>query len=94
VQTVSDRLSAAAWTAEIVMRDGRLPDLQRFARAVRSVGEPFTLRGIEITIEGTLVEEAGRVTLRIPGTGQVIELAPLQHKVQWDQRRDREQCSV
>jgi hypothetical protein len=91
VQSVSDRVSAATWTAEVVMRAGRLPDPQRFARAVGSVGAPFTLRGIEVTVEGVLVEEGGRLALRIPATGQVLELVALGHKVQWDRRHEREQ---
>jgi hypothetical protein len=89
VQSVSDRATPATWTAEVVPRGGRLPDLEPFYRAVRGVGEPFWLRGIEATVDGELVEGEGGLALRIPG-GPVLPLAPLTHKVQWDPRLKRE----
>jgi hypothetical protein len=91
VQSVSNRVAPQTWTAEFVTRDGGLPDLHALARAVRAVGGPFTLRGVEATIDGTLEESCGRLALRIPDTGQLLYLAPLEHKIQWDPRRGCEQ---
>jgi hypothetical protein len=91
VQSVSDSASAETWTGEIVTRKGRLPDLRALALAVRSVGNPFTLRGVEATIDGRLEQRGGQVALRVSVTGDLLLLAPLRHKVQWDPRLKREQ---
>jgi hypothetical protein len=91
VASISDRLSAETWTAEIVTRRGRLPDTRALARAVRSAGDPFTLRGVEATIDGCLEDRGGQLALRVSGTRDLLLLAPLRHKVQWDPRLEREQ---
>jgi hypothetical protein len=74
-----------------VPRGGRLPDLQALARAVRKVGDPFWVRGVEATIDGELIEKDGRWTLRIPDSGELFYLEPLARKVQWDTRNNRAQ---
>jgi hypothetical protein len=79
------------WTGDVVPRDGRLLDLQALARAVREVGDPFWVRGVEATIDGELVEKSGRWTLKVPGSGELFYLEPLAQKVQWDTRGNRAQ---
>jgi hypothetical protein len=91
VESVSDSASAATWTAEIVTRKGRLPDLRALARAIRSAGDPFTLRGVEATIDGRLERRGDQLALRVAVSGDLLLLAPLGHKVQWDPRLMREQ---
>jgi len=74
------------------MKDGALPDLKVWARQFPEiVGQAFTIRGVEVTIKGSLVEERGRFVLRVSGSNSVICLGPLEHKVQWDPGRKREE---
>ena len=75
----------------IVPRKGRLPDLGLLARRIREVGDPFTLRGVEATVEGRLVRDKSRFNLELTGTGERVRLGPLTHKVQWDREAKREQ---
>jgi hypothetical protein len=91
VASVSDRASAETWTAELVTRQGRLPNLRALARAIRSAGDPFTLRGVEATVDGCLERRGNQLALRVTGTGDLLLLVPLMHKVQWDPRQRREQ---
>jgi hypothetical protein len=74
-----------------VPRGGRLLDPALLFRTVRAVGDPFWLRGVEGTIEGVLVDVEGRPALKIPGSGEVLPLAALEHKVQWDVPHNRVQ---
>jgi hypothetical protein len=94
VQSVSDHATPATWTAQVVTRGGRLPDLEAMHRAVRAVGEPFWLRGVEATIDGDLVEVDGRLALKVADGGPVLALAPLSHKVQWDPRLKQEAAAT
>jgi hypothetical protein len=45
---------------------------------------------VEVTLIGILVEIDGKAALRIEGA-KTLELAPLEHKVQWDPTRKAEQ---
>src|SRR6185503_21385600 len=82
------------WTADLVTRGGRLLDVDLLFRTVRAVGDPFWLRGVEATIEGVLVDQGGRPALKILGTGEILSLAPLEHKVQWDVKLYRVQATT
>jgi hypothetical protein len=73
------------------MKEGALPDLGAWEAKFREyVGEALEIRGVEVTVVGTLVEVDGKPALRIEG-GQTLRLAPLEHKVQWDPKRKAEQ---
>ena len=74
------------------MQDGRLPNVGAWRRGFREVvGEAFAIRGIEVTVEGWLVKRHDQLALEVPGTGQVLGLAPAERKVQWDLERQRAQ---
>ncbi len=68
------------------MVEGRLPDLQALSRCIREVGDPFSVRGVEATVEGWLLEDSGHLKLRLTHTGELMRLLPLSRKVQWDRR--------
>ena len=74
------------------MADGRLPDVGHIARHLRERRLGATLRGVEATVEGLLVEDKGALSLRVGNTGQVVSLAPLRRKVQWDRAAKRAQA--
>ena len=70
---------------------GCLPDLAAWVRAFREeIGQAFIIRGVEATIEGELVEDGGRLALRLRATGAALLLVPLRRKVEWDPGRERE----
>jgi len=58
--------------------------LKALSRCIRQVGNPFSLRGVEATVRGWLVREDGQLVLRVSGSNEVLGLAPLRRKVQWD----------
>lgn len=92
VKSVSERACPQTWTGEIRTQAGCLPDLEAWSRGFREeVGQAFTIRGVEATVAGRLVEDNGRPALRLSATGEVLRLAPLRRKVQWDPDRQREQ---
>jgi len=74
-------------TATVYLEDGRLPALShwndQFRRMVR---ETYVLRGIEVTLEGTLEERDGVLVLAGEDGRPPVELTPLGpgQKIQWD----------
>jgi hypothetical protein len=76
------------------MRDGRLPDPELLARALYETGAGATLRGVEATVEGRLVRTDGEPRMQLSGTGEVVRLAPLRSKVQWNVAAKREQAAT
>jgi hypothetical protein len=89
VKSVSETADPKTWTAVVRLKDGRrLPDLKAWERELRaSVGEQFTIVGVEATIDGRLVEVKGELALRLEGSGVVLRLGKLRRKVQWDPSR-------
>src|SRR4051794_24275880 len=76
------------------MKDGRVPDLESFGRAVRKVSEQFSIRGVELVVEGELAQVDGKPALRLTETGETLLLVPLEHKVQWDKKQNREAAAT
>jgi hypothetical protein len=91
VKSVREWCDPDAWTAEVQLKKGALPDLDAWDKDFRGfVGESMTIRGVEVTVIGTLVEVDSKPNLRIEG-GKTLKLAPLEHKVEWDPKRKTEQ---
>ena len=91
MKTVQDWCDPDNWTAEVQLKECALPDLEVWERNFRDfVGESIAIRGVEVTVVGTVVEVAGKPALRIEG-GKTLRLTPLEHKVQWDPKRKAEQ---
>jgi hypothetical protein len=93
VKSVSETADLKTWTAVVRLKDGRrLPDLKTWERELRaSVGQQFTIVGVEATIDGRLVEVKGGLSLRLEGSDEVLRLGKLRRKVQWDPTRKRPQ---
>lgn len=70
---------------------GRLPDRNELDRRIRTVGDPFSLYGVEAQVEGDLVRRNGKFILELTGTGERLSLGPLRRKVQWDRPAKKEQ---
>ena len=95
VQSVDTRPSLETWTGTIRTKDGALPDPAAWSRRFKDiVGGTFGFRGVEVTVEGDLIEDEGRLALKVPGSGPLLRLAPLGRKVQWDPERKCEQAAT
>jgi hypothetical protein len=71
--------------------DGRLPDLNALARGIAALRLGATLRGVEVTASGWVVEDEDQLLLVLSHTGEVVRLAPLRAKVQWDREQQQAQ---
>jgi hypothetical protein len=91
VKSVREWCDPDTWTGVVQMKEGTLPDLEAWDRDFRDfVGESLKIRGVEVTVVGSVVEVDGKPALRIEG-GKTLRLAPLDRKVQWDPKRKAEQ---
>jgi hypothetical protein len=90
VQSVSENACPKTWTGAIIMENGQLPDLKAWRDGFREVvGEAFTIRGVEVVVDGRLIQVDGQIALEVSGSGQVLRLAPLRRTVEWDVGRGR-----
>ncbi|MFQ5903629.1 MAG: heavy-metal-associated domain-containing protein [Candidatus Binatia bacterium] len=68
--------SARAWldkgTAEVTLKEGARLDIEKLARAVIDGG--LTLKDIEVTAKGRLIEQEGKLAFRVGGSNQLIPL--------------------
>jgi hypothetical protein len=73
-------------TAQVFLRDERLPALDRWAEQFRhTVNGTYQLRGFEVTLRGPIGEQAGQLLLRETESRPEVQLVPLSiDKVQWD----------
>jgi len=74
-------------TAEVFLKDERLPALGRWDEQFRSmVNGTYDLRGVEVTLRGVIEERGGELFLAGGGQRPPVHLVPLgaADKVQWD----------
>jgi hypothetical protein len=86
---VSEDADSRTWTCKIETQSGGLLSLKALARTVGDVGEHFSVRGVEATVEGWLIQKKEHFFLQWPGSTGTLQLASLTHKVQWDPRLKR-----
>jgi hypothetical protein len=87
VEAVAAVPNAYNCTAQVRVRGGGLPDVDRWARQFKAaVGDVYVFRGVEVTVSASLETKGkgGTPVLQVPGLKQSIALAPLQHKLQWN----------
>ncbi|MEM7165773.1 MAG: hypothetical protein AAF581_09930 [Planctomycetota bacterium] len=87
---MSMRACAKTWTGQLQMADGRLPNFKALKKELVAVGMGCTLRGVEASLVGELFTRDSVPHLRVEATGEVMRLAPLTYKVQWDVAGKRE----
>jgi hypothetical protein len=88
VQYVDPVPDGGSSTATVYLEDDRLPALDRWHDRFRQlVHETYALRGVEVTVTGTVEALDGVLTLTAEGQRPAVELLPLGpgQKVQWDQ---------
>jgi hypothetical protein len=76
-------------TCEVRMREGWPLDPDIFWQNFTNMHIGVDVRGVEMVVEGTLESIGTNLVLRVGGTEQVLSLAPLTSKVQWDARNKR-----
>jgi len=86
VKSVSERADPETWTCLIETVGGRLPDLSALSRVIQEVGRPYSVRGVEARVRGRLSQTGGKLILRLSDTQDVLRVAPLRQKVQWNPR--------
>jgi hypothetical protein len=74
-------------TCEVRMRENWVPDPDMFAKNFTNMHIGVDVRGVEITVDGSLQLLDTNLVLRLVGTDTPLYLAPLTRKVQWDIKR-------
>ena len=72
------------WTCEVRLKGARVPEVGKLRKQISAMGVGASLRGVEITLEGELTAAEPEARLRVPGTGEVLYLRPIQQSLQWN----------
>ena len=86
-QSVAERPDRKAATAEVLTKNGELPDIAKLQKVISESGAGATLRGVEATVEGELLQNDGKWVLRI--RGKELSLKPLTVLIQHERNRPR-----
>ncbi len=92
MELISEQACPKTWTCRLVTAGGGLPDMDSLTRAVREVGHQFWVRGAELIVDGVMVNQGGRPAVRIDGGGEIVVLASLSRKIQWDTENNTEEA--
>jgi galactose oxidase len=85
VETVGTAPDVYNSTAQICLRDGKLPDPEAMQKQFKSmVGDLWAFRGVEVTVEGKITVADGKPVLNCPGVDRPITLVPLKNKLQYN----------
>jgi galactose oxidase len=87
VETVLEEANAYTSTASVFLKDDRLPDIDVWRQEFRRIANAsYLLRGIEMTLNGSIEETDGLLRLAGNQSRPSVLLAPLDaaNKVQWD----------
>ena len=67
-------VSLAKGLASVKMKPGNTVTLKQLQSAITKNG--FTMKDSKVTLEGTVVVEAGRVQLKVSGSNEMLDLVP------------------
>ena len=67
-------VSLAKGLASVKMKPGNTVTLKQLQSAITKNG--FTMKDSTVTLEGTVVVEAGRVQLKVSGSNEMLDLVP------------------
>lgn len=88
IKDVPDEKSS---TCEVQMKSGWLPNPDMFAQNFSNMRIGVDVLGVEATAEGMLELQGTNAVLRLQGVDEVLHLAELTQKVQWDRKRNAPQ---
>jgi hypothetical protein len=85
VESVDKNPDSNTSTAHIHLRSTALPDPEKLRQQFESlVGKAYLFRGVEITVEGSVREQNGDMTVELPDSKESLRLIALKTKVQWN----------
>ena len=77
-------------TAGLLMKEPGLPDVEKLRKEFTALmGGNYVVRGIEITLKGTLEMKEGVLHLTSETPALSLPLAKLEHKLQWNYHKQR-----
>jgi galactose oxidase len=77
-------------TAGLLMKEPGLPDVEKLRKEFTALmGGNYVVRGIEITLKGTLEVKEGVLHLTSETPALSLPLAKLEHKLQWNYHKQR-----
>jgi hypothetical protein len=95
IRSISKGPDGQTSTCEVLMSENWLPDPDFFAQNFTNVHIGVDVRGVELTVDGSVAMVGTNLVLRVGGQDTAMELAPLTDKVQWDrERKQREPMSA
>jgi hypothetical protein len=86
VESVAKAPDAYNSTAHVHLTDHEmLPDVEKWRHDFKATAnDAYGFRGVEVTIEASVVTKDSALFLRLPNQTREIRLAPLRHKLQWN----------
>lgn len=90
MEWVSPNADPQAWTAEIKSENGRLLSRITLANHLDAMRVGAKLYCMEATIEGRIIERKGILSLAISRAKEVLPLAELTYRVDWDAIKNKE----
>lgn len=89
VKSVDKAANGYNCTARVYLSKDGLPDPDKWAAQFKkSVDQAYTFRGVEITASGTVSGDGNGLVLRIEGVEGPIALRALEHKLQWNSKKN------
>jgi hypothetical protein len=78
-------------TGYVYLQDRKnLPSVEQWLNEFKAVAnEAYVFRGVEITVEATVIVSDGELALRLANEAPQLLLAPLRHKLQWNFKKGR-----
>jgi hypothetical protein len=88
VDSVAETPDSFNCTGAVILKHEGLPVLDVWPRQFAEVvGEVFILRGVEVTVKGTIEGEGEALRVRVPGVKEALFLGQLRDKLQWNFRK-------
>ena len=84
MEWTSPNADSKTWTAEIKTKNGVLLSRQALIKHLDAMRVGVRLYGMEAVIEGTIIERKGAFCLAVSHSKEILPLAELTRKVQWD----------
>jgi len=87
IATVAEQANRKSATGEVTTKNAQLPDLMKLETVIRESVAGATLRAVEATVEGDLLQVQGKWHLRF--SGKEIPLRPVTVLVQQERKKPR-----
>src|SRR5688572_1392952 len=82
IESVAELPDRKTATGEMRTKNGRVPDVEVLAKALRELGAGAKLRGVEATIDGKISKRGDELLVHVSKTGETLRLARFTKPVQ------------